>query len=89
MIAISNTPLPNLTDLRLASTLKPSSNPGCVNVINTDGTVMSVQPNGTVETRPAGADGSFEQGIVNGAFIVYSPFNQAVYAFPLFQQVPA
>lgn len=90
MIAIGNTPLPTLTNLRLASQLKPSASaPGCVNVINQDGTVMSVQEDGTVQTRPAGSDGSFEQGAVNGNFVVFSPFGKAAYAFPLFLQVPA
>lgn len=89
MIAIGNTPLPNLSDLRIVAQLKPSSNAGCVNVINQDGTVMSVQEDGTVQTRPSGSDGSFEQGAVNGNFVVFSPFGKAAYAFPLFQQIPA
>lgn len=88
MIAIGNTPLPNLSDLRLV-TMQASSRSGCTNIINQDGTVMSVQVNGSVESRPAGTDGDFEQGMINGSWIVYAPFGQAAYAFPLFLQVPA
>jgi hypothetical protein len=69
-------------------TTKPSSRAGAVNVINADGSVMSVQPDGSVETRPSGTDGAWEQACVNGSWIVFAP-NGVPFAFPIFSQVPA
>lgn len=47
--------------------------PGGVTVVNPDGTVLSVQPDGRFESRPAGTAGSYEVAIVDGSDLVYNP----------------
>jgi|SRR6266850_95681 len=37
------------------------------------GDVLSVQPNGQLQTRPAGTTGSFERAVVTAAGLVYRP----------------
>lgn len=46
---------------------KPSSVAGCVNYLDASGQVFSVQPDGSIQMRPAGTDGSFEQGKPNSS----------------------
>lgn len=47
--------------------LKPSSQSGCVNVILPDGLVLSAHG----DTRPAGTDGPWEQGVVSGSAVTF------------------
>lgn len=37
------------------------------------GELISVQPNGAVQTRPAGQAGPWEQGVIDGGVITYTP----------------
>lgn len=37
------------------------------------GQLISVQPNGAVQTRPAGQVGPWEQGVIDGGVITYTP----------------
>jgi len=46
-------------------------------------TVMSVQPSGTVETRPAGTAGAWETLKDDGTRAVFEEVDDATYAFPL------
>ena len=41
--------------------------------VNPDGTVVSVQPDGSVETRPVGTIGPWEICKLVGPFLVYTP----------------
>lgn len=53
--------------------LRPSSQAGCVNCILPDGSVASCQPDGTLQTRPSEADGSYEQAQQTGSVVAYAP----------------
>jgi len=44
-------------------------------------TVMSVQPDGTIETRPQGANGPYERAILKSDRLVYAPIGPAGKAF--------
>lgn len=54
--------------------IKPSSKSGCSNLILMDGSVLSVQPDGSLQNRPSGTDGSFEQCQITGNLAAYYPF---------------
>lgn len=51
---------------------KAVSNGGTV-LENLDGTIVSIQPDGRVETRPSGADGGYERCTVNGNVATWKP----------------
>ena len=52
--------------------VQPSANaPGKVVMINSNGTVVSIQPDGREESRPAGTDGLYEQATLAGDKVVY------------------
>jgi hypothetical protein len=74
MSAIANAffPILDFAVLRPVTT-KPSSRSGYVNVIESDGSVLSIQPDGSQQTRPAGTDAAFEQARICGSWIVYQP----------------
>lgn len=42
-----------------------------------DGLVVSVQPDGSLETRPAGTDGAWEQCTIDGGIAVYAGTGKA------------
>ena len=46
---------------------------GGVTVSNPDGTVLSVQPNGTFETRPGGTAGPYEVAQQSGQDLIFRP----------------
>ena len=69
MIGIGTTPLAPLV---AASHLIPQSG-GLVTVAFADGTVLSVQPDGSQQHRPAGTAGAYELATVIGTVIVYNP----------------
>jgi hypothetical protein len=46
-----------------------------------DGTVMSVQVDGSVQTRPSGANGPYELVTVNGLYYEFSPVDGIKYLF--------
>ena len=46
-----------------------------------DGTVMSVQVDGSIQTRPSGASGPYEQVTVNDKFYEFSPVDGIKYLF--------
>ena len=52
----------------------PQSN-GKVTIANADGTVVSVQPDGSIESRPAGTAGDYEVATLNGLTVAYQPVN--------------
>ena len=84
MIAIGSTPLFTII---IADRLDDVGN-GEVLAVKLDGTVLSVQPDGTIETRPAGAKGPYERATVIGNMVVYRPLNVG-YGFPLALKVRA
>lgn len=46
---------------------------GFITIINLDGTVLSVQPDGSYQSRPSGTAGPYEIGRVEGDKLVYTP----------------
>ena len=52
-----------------------------------DGQVLSCQPDGTFQLRPAGTSGAYEQVAINGNVAVYNPAG-AVFAFLYAAVVP-
>lgn len=53
------------------SKVNASAQPGKSTLSNPDGTVLSMQPDGSWETRPAGADGLYERCSVDGQTATY------------------
>jgi hypothetical protein len=53
-------------------------------------TVMSVQPDGTIETRPAGSRGPYENGLRRPDRIVFAPLGRAgkVFLAPFTETIP-
>jgi len=51
--------------------LIPSSVAGRFTVAQPNGRVISIQPDGSEEDRPAGTDGPFEQAKVDGSRLLY------------------
>lgn len=80
-IAIGTAPL---TPIRLADHLNQQADNGTVTVSLTDGTVLSIQPDGSQQTRPAGTAGPWEIARINGNVLIYSPDGNP-YAFAYFQ----
>lgn len=81
------TPVPDIggfvidpKEIILYKAQKPSVRAGCVTLINQDDTVVSIQPDGSRQTRPAGTDGPYEQAQVTGTIAAYAPGGQP-YAF--------
>ncbi len=62
---------------------KVNSVEGGVTLSRADGTVMSVQPDGVVEWRPAGTAGQYEKAQRFGNILVFSPSKS--YAFALYE----
>lgn len=55
---------------------------------NTNGDVLSVQPDGSFQPRPKGTAGPYEKAGLNGNTLVYCPEGKTVYALPFFEKVP-
>lgn len=64
-------------------TVVASSEPGKSLLHNQDGTTVSVQPDGSVQSRPGGADGPYEQCEVAGQIAKFCPDDTHVYPFAL------
>ena len=84
MIAVGTTPL---TDWVVARRVVDVGG-GKVVVENLDGTVMSVQPDGRVESRPAGSAGAYEQATIVGNNLAFRPVSGKVYVFPYVSEIP-
>lgn len=87
MSAIGKKPV--VTAVIPAGALNPQPN-GTVTLTinNTTMEVLSVQPDGSFETRPPGTTGAYEIAYVNGNTLVYCPDGQHVYVFPYFKDCP-
>jgi len=83
MIAYGTTPL---TPMKLAQTLNQQSN-GQFTVSLADGKVLSCQPDGHFETRPAGTAGAYELCTVNGGYLTFNPAGTP-YTFAYVASVP-
>ena len=88
MSAICNQPLFPLGSVVLSGALNPQAN-GLVTLTINNATqeVLSVQPDGTWQTRPKGTAGPFELAAVNGNALVYNPNGQPL-AYAYFVTVP-
>lgn len=55
-----------------------------------DGDVLSVQPDGTLQTRPAGTAGPFERAVVSTVGLIYRPkgYEGAAWIYPLVSDWP-
>ena len=54
-----------------------SSAAGKSRLQNGDGTIVSVQPDGSIQSRPAGTDGPYEQAVVDAGIITYAGTGKA------------
>ena len=83
-LAIGAEPLTPLVEIdHLAS--QPG---GQVTAVFADGSVLSVQPDGTQQKRPAGTAGPYELAKVSGTVIVYRPIPGKVFVFALETALP-
>jgi len=55
------------------SSINQSSKTGCNTLTQLNGTVASCQGDGTIQDRPAGTDGDYEQCQVTGLLAVFLP----------------
>jgi hypothetical protein len=78
MIAIGGQPLLSYT---VIASLNPQPD-GKVTASYQDGTVLSCQPNGTFERRPAGTNGAWECATQTAQGLVYE-FDHVAYLVPL------
>lgn len=87
MIAIG---VVSVVEMRLAGRLIDQGD-GTVTVANVDGTVVSVQPDGRIETRPAGTAGAYERATLVGQMLFFCPdaASGKVFAIPFAAKVPA
>ena len=70
------------TDVICQDQLNPSQHDGYVTVTHPAGasTVLSVQPNGEIQTRPAGTDGPWEQAqVLSNGNLLYRPMGMTGY----------
>ena len=86
-IGIGLAPLPD-ERMRPAKALQATGINGQYFVLNTDGTIMSVQPDGSVETRSASALGAYERCTRHGNVVYFRPTADTVYAFAFAETVP-
>lgn len=78
--------MPNLTNAPVAQSSSPvtvNSQPNTTKVTlsNPDGTVVSIQPDGTRQTRVAGTAGPWELCDLQGALAVYNPVPGVVWFY--------
>ena len=84
MIGMSDKPL----DITFIARERLNKGPnGTAIVVNGDGTVVSVQPDGSVQSRPAGTAGPYETATVVGDKLVYHSGGH-IYAFALLSSIP-
>lgn len=86
MIAIGSA---SIVTMVLAEKLNPQPD-GSVTVTFPRGasTVLSVQPDGRFETRPAGTSGPFERAILTPQGLVFSPTSAVAFLVPYVPKVP-
>lgn len=58
--------------MNLIARVNPQPN-GQVTISNPGETVVSVQPDGSIENRPKGANGAYELCTLNGLTVTYEP----------------
>lgn len=86
-IGIGDLPFPSET-MRVAKALNAQGD-GTYTISNLDETVMSVNPQGGVETRPAGTNGAWERCTRLGNVVYFNPIGEAVYPFAFAEGVPS
>lgn len=87
MSAIGTTSI--VADLIPAGTLNPQPDGSVTLTINASTEeVLSVQPDGSFQTRPKGTAGAYERANLAGNVLVYCPDGKRPYAFPFFPDCP-
>lgn len=61
---------------------------GTVTLSRTDGLVLSCQPGGALQTRPAGTAGPYEKCVLDGTLAFFSPDSVTAYGFSFALKVP-
>lgn len=88
MSAICNQALFPLGSIVLSGALNAQPNGLYTLVVdNSTGAVLSVQPDGSWQERPAGTAGPFELCALNGNALVFNP-NKQPFAYAYFASVP-
>lgn len=80
MPLISKTPLEISTEE--IKSINSQSDGSVTLTIDDAGNVLSVQPDGSFQTRPKGTAGAYEKARISGNFVIYKPADKS-YVFAL------
>ncbi len=61
---------------------------GTSTLSHADGSVVSCQPGGTLQTRVAGTTGPYERCVLDGTLAIFCPDNVTAYSFAFAATVP-
>jgi hypothetical protein len=53
-----------------------------------DGTIVSCQPDGSLQSRPAGTAGAYERCVVDGPRVTYCPLGTTAFTFAFALKTP-
>lgn len=84
MMAVSRAPIVEMVEV----TSLNEQPDGTVTVSFTGGSVMSVQPDGTVQVRPAFTHGPYEKAVRDGNLLIFHPVVGGAYAFAFVERIP-
>ena len=61
---------------------------GTVTLSRVDGTVVSCQPDGSIQSRPDGTNGPYERAVLSNSFVIFCPDGVSTFEFPFASKIP-
>ena len=88
-VTIDNAGSGSISNWVIASSLNPQPDGTVTLTINpSNGDVLSVQVDGSWQTRPRGTAGPYEKAGINGNILVYCPDDNHIYPYLFLETVP-